>query len=142
MQIQKDHIRLLPKKIKDLQRIRRDQEKSIAMLTKELEEINRIKRETYGMLMEEAAIKLQRGRKRKAKHSTSTIVHEDSSSQKNNPQVKTPYGGFHAVPCITPDAIGSLVDMRDEKFMPLSLQRCKVIDTGLMDANLPYIHDS
>jgi hypothetical protein len=126
---------LLPKKIKDLQRIRRDQEKSIAMLTKELEEINRIQREKYGMLMEEATTKLQRGRKRKIKHSTSTKVYEDSSSQENTPEVKTTYGGIHAAPSITRDAIGSLLDKRDEKIMPPGCQRCKVIDTGMSDGN-------
>jgi hypothetical protein len=51
MQIQNNHIHLLPKKIRELQCIRRAQEKSIAMLTKELDEINRSQRETYGMLM-------------------------------------------------------------------------------------------
>jgi hypothetical protein len=67
------------KKIRELQCIRRAQEQSIAMLTKELEEINRCQRETYGMLMEEAATKLRRGRKRKIGQRTSTKVYEDNS---------------------------------------------------------------
>jgi hypothetical protein len=79
MQIQNANIRLLPKKIRDLQCFRRAQELSIAMLTKEIEEIYRIRRETYGMLMEEAATKLRRGRKRKRKQTTSTKVYEDNS---------------------------------------------------------------
>jgi hypothetical protein len=150
MQIQNDHIRLLPKKIKDLQCIRREQEKSIAMLTKELEEINRTQRETYGMVMEEAATKLRRGRKRKVKQSTSTKVYEDNSkhiegvimtnttlhklSQENTTEVTTTYGDLRAGRTITQDEIGFLYDMRNEKNMPLGCQLCEVIDTGLSNA--------
>jgi hypothetical protein len=65
MQIQNNHIRWLPKKIRDLESIRRALEKSIALLTKEHDEINRCQKETYEMLLEEAATNLQRKGKKK-----------------------------------------------------------------------------
>lgn len=89
MQIQNARIRLLPKKIRELQCISRVQEQSIAMLTKELEEINRRQRETYGMLMEEGATKLRRGRKRKLRQTTSTKVNEDKSKSIEGPKITT-----------------------------------------------------
>jgi hypothetical protein len=59
------------------------------MLTKELEEINRRQRETYGMLMEEGATKLRRGRKRKLRQTTSTKVNEDKSKSIEGPKITT-----------------------------------------------------
>ena len=147
MQIQNAHIRLLPKKIRDLQCIRRAQEVSIAMLTKEMEEKYRIRRETYGMLMEEAATKLRRGRKRIRKQSTSTKVYEDTSeyiegsimtntichavSHETTTEEKTTYRGLHAGPKVTPEEMGLLSEIRDETNMPLGCQLCQVIDTGM-----------
>jgi hypothetical protein len=93
MQIQNAHIRLLPKKIKELQSIRRVQEQSIALLTKELEDIKRRQRETHGMLMEEGATKLQRGRKRKLRQSNSKKVYEDTSKSCEVPKSTTDNNG-------------------------------------------------
>ena len=72
MQIQNNYTRRLPKKIRDLQAIMRVQVQTIGRLTKELSEMNRCQRETYQMLMEEAATKLQR-RKRTIDETWNTV---------------------------------------------------------------------
>ncbi len=120
MQIQNAHIRLLPKKIRELQCIRRGQEQSIALLTKELEEMNRRQRETHGMLMEEGAAKLQRGRKRERRQTTSPKVSEDKSKS-------------IAVPTITTDNIESLDKEREESETTRGCEMCEVSDTGNSD---------
>ena len=72
------------------------------MLTKELDEINRSQRETYGMLMEEAATKLQR-RKRKIGQTTITKMYEDNSKSIEGATMTIKKCGLHEVPHLPPE---------------------------------------
>jgi hypothetical protein len=141
---------MLPKKIRDLQAITRVQVQTIERMTKELSEMNRCQRETYQMLMEEAATKLQRrkrtidqtwntemdkGNSISIKADIMTIAKRHRVSQENSPEVMTTYGGLREVPTLATDTIDSLFEKRDETNMPIGCQMCGDIQTGMIDAN-------
>jgi hypothetical protein len=139
---------MLPKKIRDLQAITRVQVQTIERLRKELSERNRCQRETYQMLMEEAAIKLQR-RKRTIGLTWNTGLDKGNSlsieadimtiakrlrvAQGNGPEVMTTYGGLDEVPTLATDTIDSLFEKRDETNMPIGCQMCGDIHKGMID---------
>ena len=121
---------------------------TIERMTKELSEMNRCQRETYQMLMEEAAIKLQR-RKRTIGLTWNTGLDKGNSlsieadimtiakrlrvAQGNGPEVMTTYGGLDEVPTLATDTIDSLFEKRDETNMPIGCQMCGDIQNGMID---------
>ena len=100
------------------------------------------------MLMEEAAIKLQR-RKRTIGLTWNTGLDKGNSlsieadimtiakrlrvAQGNGPEVMTTYGGLDEVPKLATDTIDSLFEKRDEINMPIGCQMSGDIQKGMID---------